>query len=395
MQMRDVSSSAAPVRARLRSVVLGLAVLIALAALIRSARAENPVLANGPTWKLEIVSDYTCVGTTGVSYNHTDHHEGSVSFAMPEVSSPVEAGLGDYSYRSSGQTMGHPWEIDAKGTLTFKGEVTPGLMRFTAEVYLADGRPLFDSDYVVEIPVFDGATAVVPVMSVPEVTCTGQAVWTLRGQPLEKYLIRIDDRLLWAKDHGVFSGYTYRTGATIQLLTEIELVVEGKKIRSATGTRRLGRVTPSGNPPRVWTVTTPTRTCPDDGLTYPHAPPLSAGGVSASVRDEATIAVSVSGGTARLAVQWVIDPKAAKAISPDIQHGRPERFNDYWCAKMPLPITRWSFTRRRNSVTVTEDSFDHLQVFTVTQEATVSSASSGTTAGAAPASRFFKGDTGP
>jgi hypothetical protein len=78
-------------------VVLGLAVLMALAAFIRCARAENPAPANGPTWKLEIVSDYTCVGTTGVSYNHTDHHEGSASFTMPEVSSPVEAGLGDYS----------------------------------------------------------------------------------------------------------------------------------------------------------------------------------------------------------------------------------------------------------------------------------------------------------
>lgn len=181
---------------------------------------------------------------------------------------------------------------------------------------------------------------------------------------------------------------------TIQILTELEVTVEGEKVTNVAGSRRIGRVTPSSNPPDVWNISANQGNCPDGGR-FPFAPGLNDGQVSASVRDETTIAISVPGGKSGVAVEWTINPTMAKTVSPDIQYGKPERFNGYWCAEISLPLTRWSFTRRRNSTTTTEDIFDHFQTFRVRQETTATAKAPISTSVQPPSPRYFKGDSMP
>lgn len=373
----------------LRLAALCLALLIAAA----PARADTAG-ATPSTWTLEVDSKNTCTGTK-VSYNHTDTHAGSVTFQMPEVSGKIAGKGGAFSYHTAGQTMGNPWSFTAKGSFSVTGTVNPGHLRFTPRVRLADGTDFFQPVQTFEMPIYDGATFETEPASNAEVSCKGYVRYTLRGKPREKYRVTVDDRLLWAKDHGVFSGHTYRTALTVQVLTEVEITVEDEKIKGVSGTRRLGRVTPSGRPPGVWTIAERKGTCPGNPRSYPYAPPLSNSQISASVRDSATLALAVAAGEAGAAVEWKIDPKAAKQISPDIQFGKPEQFNGDWCADLYLNVTGWSFARRRNSTTVTEDTFDHLQILQVTQLDTASSPAPGQTTGQIPPAKHFQGDRAP
>ena len=202
--------SATSLRLRKSSVLLSPLVFLAASLTfisLGSTADQGPL--QGSKWQLELDSNYTCTGTTEVSYTHTDTHKGAVSFVMPEVSGVVDAKGGEYSYHTIGQTMGNPWEFSATGSLTFKGKVTPGVLRLTPQEYLADGTAFFNPEETFDMPIVDGATYIAPATSVPEVKCEGFALWTLRGKSKEKYKISIDDRLLWAKDHGVFSGHTY------------------------------------------------------------------------------------------------------------------------------------------------------------------------------------------
>jgi hypothetical protein len=344
-------------------------------------------------WTLEINGKYTCIAVKA-NARHTDIHRGSVSFDMPEVSGKVEARNGKYHYSVRGQTFGRPHQFSTSGKFTFTGEVIPGLLRFTPQAYLPDGRPFFQPVKTFEIPIYDGATFTVPPESNSEMKCTGPVIYTLRGAPREHYHILVDDRLLLVKDHGVWSGHTYRTGLTLQVLTEMEVIIEDNKVKKTSGTRRLGRLTPTSQPPLVWEVA-PIRGKCRDGISYPSVPELNSSQVSATILSKSSVKLSAKGGRARGAVQWKIDPKQAKLVSPDIQYGRPERFNGELCTEAFLFETVWTFPRRRNTIKTTQDSFDHLQVLYVTQKTTAMGQSPGISAGQPPVAKYFKGDLLP
>jgi len=344
-------------------------------------------------WLLEENAKYTCTATSA-NASHTDTHRGSVSFEMPDVGGKVDGKDGKYFYSVTGQTLGNPYQYSTPGTLTFKGEVFPGLLRFTPQVYLPDGRPFYQPVKTFEMPIYDGATHTMAPESNAEMDCSGSVIYTLRGPPREHYHILVDDRFLLVKDHGVFSGHTYRTGLTLQTLTEMEVIIEDGKVKKTSGTRQIGRQTPLGHPPLVWDVSIITGKC-WDGSSYPFVPTLTDNQVSAVVQGESSVKLSAQGGYARGAARWTINPKQAKLASPDIQYGRPERFNGDLCTDAFLSDTAWTFPRRRNSYKITQDTFDHLQILTVTQETTAMGESPGASSGQTPRASYFKGDTMP
>lgn len=344
-------------------------------------------------WTLELDGKYTCVATKA-NARHTDIHKGSVIFDMPEESGRVEAKNGKYHYSVSGQTFGRPYRFSTPGRLTFTGEVIPGILRFTPQVYLPDGKPFFQPVKTFEISIFDGATVTVPPESNSEMTCKGPVVYTLRGGPREHYHILVDDRLLLVKDHGVWSGHTYRTGITVQVLTEMEVIIEGNKVKKTSGFRRLGRLTPTSYPPLVWNISTFRGKC-RDGIFYPYAPRLKNNQVSAAILSKSSLKLSAVGGHARGAVKWTINPKQAKLVSPDIQYGRPERFNGELCTEEFLHDTVWTFPRRRNTIKTTQDSFDHLQILTVTFKTSAMGQGPAVSSGQPPQAQYFKGDLLP
>lgn len=344
-------------------------------------------------WTLELDGKYTCTATGAVSSHNTDTHHGQVSFVMPEETGPVQGKAGKYRYTVVGQTAGHPYQYATPGRLSFQGEVTPGELRFTPRVHLPDGQAFFKPLRTHSIPIYDGATITVEPRSVPEVTCRGPVRWTLRGQPRERYHLLIDDRVLIVEDHGVWSAITYRTGMTVQVLTEIEVTIEGNKIIETSGSRRLGRLTPLAVPPSAWIVT-PIRGPFRDGHTYPSVTPIGAGGVSAATVGSGAVEVWTGQTFAGGALSWTIVPREAKRISPDIQHGKPERFNQSMADRVAIP-TKWKFPRRRNTTTTVEDNFDHLQVLQVTQQTTAMGLAPGLTSGYPYRPKYFKGDAGP
>ncbi|MCP3873716.1 MAG: hypothetical protein GY699_11240 [Desulfobacteraceae bacterium] len=344
-------------------------------------------------WTLEIDGKYTC---TAIKANaqHTDTHIGSVSFEMPEVSGKVEGKGGKYKYSVTGQTFGNAYQYSTSGTMTFKGEVIPGLLSFTPQVYLPGGKPFFQPVKTFEMPIYDGATYSMPPENNAQMKCVGHVIYTLRGGPREHYRILVDDRMLLVKSHGVFSGYTYRTGITIQVITEMEVIVEDNKIKKVSGTRRLGRITPTSQPPLAWSVLPIKGKC-KDGINYPYVPKLSNNQVSATIQSKSSIKLSAQGGNAGVGMKWTINPKQAKLISPDIQYGRPERFNGTLCQDKSLLKTTWTFPRRRNTIKTTYDTFDHLQILSVTMETTAEGQAPGASSGQPPLTKYFKGDTMP
>ena len=171
-------------------------------------------------------------------------------------------------------------------------------------------------------------------------------------------------------------------------------MIEGDKVKKVTGTRRIGRLTPTGFPPLAWQVS-PFKSKCQNGLTYPYIPELTNREVWASVSSKTSLYVSAKGVSAGAAVKWTINPKQAKRISPDIQHGKPEDFNQILCKKISFSETGWTFPRRRNTVKTVLDDFNHLQVLYVTQKATAMGQPPAGSTGQKPSSSHFKGDRNP
>ena len=374
-------------------IVICITVMTAIVDLADADTNKSAAPSDSNKWTLELKGKYTCRAIKA-NADHTDIHSGSVSFEMPEVSGKVQGTGGKYKYSVTGQTMGNAYQYSTPGTFTFKGEVIPGLLRFTPQVYLPDGKPFFQPVKTYEMPVYDGATFTMPPENNAQMKCAGNVVYTLRGGPREHYTILIDDRLLLVKKHGIFSGHSYLTGITIQVLTKMEVIVEDDKIKKTTGTRRLGRITPTSHPPLVWNVLPIKGKC-EDGIKYPYIPELNNSQVSASVQGKSSIKLSARRGNAGVGMKWTINPKQAKLTSPKIQHGKPERFNGSLCQEKFLSQTVWTFPRRRNTIKTTEDTFDHLQILNVTMETTAEGQGPPVSSGQAPLSKYFKGDTKP
>lgn len=344
-------------------------------------------------WTLELDGKYTCTATGAVPAHNTDTHRGQVSFVMPDEAGPVQGKAGKYRYTVVGQTAGRPYQYATPGRLSFQGEVTPGELRFTPQVQLPDGQAFFKPLRTHTIPIEDGATITVEPQSVPEVTCRGPVRWTLRGQPRERYHLLIDDRVLIVKDHGVWSAITYRTGMTVQVLTEIEITIEGNKVIETLGSRRVGRLTPLAIPQSAWNIT-PIRGAFRDGHTYPSATPIGTSGVSAATTGSNAVKVWTGQTFVGGALSWTIVPKEARRISPDIQYGKPERFNQSMANQVAIP-TKWKFPRRRNTTTTVEDNFDHLQVLQVTQQTNAMGLAPGVTTVHSHRPKYFNGDAEP